>query len=86
VRQTVAAACPAGLKCHALLQHRVPQGDDDYEDSGNVPLDKMFGVSFEYRPAGLDMHAEAVCEHLTAVGHGQYFIPGGEGGQIWPGP
>ena len=59
VRQTAAAACKYGMKCHALLERRVPNPDDHYENSGNVLLDRIFGSSLEYRPAGLDMNAEA---------------------------
>ncbi len=79
VRQTAAAACRAGLKCHALLERRVPDRDADYESTGNVFLDKVFGATMEFRPSGLDMNAEAmeVTEKLRAEGHRPYFIPGG---------
>lgn len=79
VRQTAAAACKAGMKCHALLERRVPDRADDYEHTGNVFLDKMFGATMEFRPAGLDMNAEAqaVTERLKSEGHRPYFIPGG---------
>ncbi len=79
VRQTAAAACHAGLKCHALLERRVDGQPPEYEQSGNVLLDKLFGATYEYRPSGLDMNAEAqtVCDQLKAQGHKPYFIPGG---------
>ena len=79
VRQTAAAACKAGLDCHALLERRVPDTDRQYEESGNVFLDKLFGTSIEYRPPGLDMNAEAeaVAEGLRNAGRKPYFIPGG---------
>ncbi len=79
VRQTAAAACRAGLGCHALLEHRVPDADEDYDSSGNVFLDQLFGASMEYRGPGLDMNAEAeqAAERLRADGHRPYFIPGG---------
>ena len=79
VRQTAAAACRAGLKCHALLERRVQDLGPGYETSGNVFLDKVFGATIEYRPAGLDMNAEteAVAERLRGEGHRPYFIPGG---------
>ena len=79
VRQTAAAACKAGLKCHALLERRVQGAGPGYETSGNVLLDKVFGTSIEYRPAGLDMNAEAeaVANRLSGEGHRAYFIPGG---------
>ena len=79
VRQTAAAACHAGLKCHALLERRVPDRNENYNHNGNVLLDKLFGTTIEYRPAGLDMNAEAeaVCAKLKTDGHTPYFIPGG---------
>lgn len=79
VRQTAAAACHVGLKCHVVLERRVPDRDAAYEETGNVFLDKIFGATQEFRPAGLDMNAEAlaVTERLKAEGHRPYFIPGG---------
>lgn len=79
VRQTAAAACRSGLKCHVLLERRVPNRRPDYEMTGNVFLDDLFGTTYEFRPAGLDMNAEAeaVTEELRAKGERPYFIPGG---------
>jgi len=79
VRQTAAAACKVGMKCHVLLERRVPDRDASYETTGNVLLDNLFGTTHEFRPAGLDMNAEAeaVVEQLRAKGHRPYFIPGG---------
>ena len=79
VRQTAAAACKVGMKCHVLLERRVPDRDASYEETGNVLLDNLFGASYEFRPAGLDMNAEAeaVTEELRSKGSRPYFIPGG---------
>ena len=79
VRQTAAAACKVGMKCHALLERRVPGKAESYEQTGNVFLDRVFGTSIEFRPPGLDMNAEAeaVVEKLRSEGHRPYFIPGG---------
>ncbi|MGB0865557.1 MAG: D-cysteine desulfhydrase [Granulosicoccaceae bacterium] len=79
VRQTAAAACKVGMKCHVLLERRVPDRGASYEQTGNVLLDKLFGASHEFRPAGLDMNAEAqtVADTLREQGHTPYFIPGG---------
>ncbi len=84
VRQTAAAACKFGLKCHGLLERRVPDRADDYEETGNVLLDKLFGATLEFRPSGLDMNAEAmaVTEKLREDGHRPYFIPGGGSNEI----
>ncbi len=79
VRQTAAAAAKVGMKCHVLLERRVPDRDASYEATGNVLLDTLFGATHEFRPAGLDMNAEAiaVADALRAEGHKPYFIPGG---------
>lgn len=79
VRQTAAAACKFGMKCHVLLERRVPGRDNSYEETGNVLLDNIFGATHEFREGGLDMNAEAeaVTERLRAEGHRPYFIPGG---------
>ena len=50
MRQTAAVARGFGMKCTALLEHRVETNDRDYLNSGNVLLDKLFGCAIEYRP------------------------------------
>jgi L-cysteate sulfo-lyase len=79
VRQTAAAACRVGLACHALLERRVTNQGADYEDAGNVLLDVMMDCSFDFRPEGLDMNAEAeaLAEKLRQEGRNPYVIPGG---------
>ena len=52
VRQTAAVAAMFGMKCTALLEHRIETNDRDYLNSGNVLLDKLFGCEIEYRPGG----------------------------------
>ncbi len=84
VRQTAAAACKFGLDCHALLERRVPDRAADYERTGNVLFDHIFGTTIEFRPPGLDMNAEAraVTEKFAANGRKPYFIPGGGSNEI----
>ena len=84
VRQTAAAACKFGLDCHALLERRVPDRAADYETTGNVLFDHIFGTTIEFRPPGLDMNAEAraVTEKFAANGRKPYFIPGGGSNEI----
>ena len=79
VRQTAAAACAHGLKCHALLERRLAKPGSTYAESGNVLLNRLFGATMEYRPSGLDMNAEAeaVSNRFRNEGHRPYFIPGG---------
>jgi len=84
VRQTAAAACKLGLECYALLERRVPDKGSDYEQTGNVLFDHLFNTQIEFRPAGLDMNAEAraVTERLKSDGRKAYFIPGGGSNEI----
>jgi len=79
VRQTAAAASKVGMKCHVLLERRVPDRDSSYEETGNVLLNALFGATHEFRPPGLDMNAEAeaVSNALRDSGQRTYFIPGG---------
>ena len=79
VRQTAAAAAKLGMKCHAVLERRVPDVASSYETTGNVLFDHMFGATLEFRPSGLDMNAEAqaVTDSMRADGNNPYFIPGG---------
>src|SRR5215472_2529314 len=79
VRQTAAVAAKFGLKCTALLEHRIQTNDPDYLDNGNVLLDRLFGAAIEYRPGGTDMQAaiDAAGEKLKSQGGKPYVIPGG---------
>jgi L-cysteate sulfo-lyase len=79
VRQTAAVARRFGMKCTALLEHRIETNDRDYLNSGNVLLDRLFGCAIEYRQSGLDMNAEAEKkgDELRAAGMKAYVIPGG---------
>ena len=79
VRQTAAVAAKFGLKCTALLEHRIQTNDPDYLDNGNVLFDRLFGCAIEYRPGGTDMQAaiDEVGERLKSQGAKPYVIPGG---------
>ncbi len=79
VRQTAAVAAKFGLKCTAVLEHRIQTNDVDYLDNGNVLLDRLFGTAIEYRPGGTDMQAaiDEVGEKLKSQGGKPYVIPGG---------
>jgi len=84
VRQTAAVARRFGMKCTALLEHRIETNDRDYLNSGNVLLDKLFDCAMEYRPSGLDMNAEAERKgaELRAGGESVYVIPGGGSNRV----
>ena len=79
VRQTAAAAAFAGLKCEAILEERVAGAPADYHASGNVFLDRMFGMKLHRVPSGTAMDAalEALAGSLRAGGAKPYVIPGG---------
>ncbi len=84
VRQTAAVARRLGMKCSALLEHRIETNDRDYLNSGNVLLDRLFDCAIEYRPSGMDMNAEADAkgEALRAAGEKPYVIPGGGSNRV----
>ncbi len=84
VRQTAAVARRFGMKCTALLEHRIETNDRDYLNSGNVLLDRLFDTAIEYRPGGADMNAEAEAkgEALRAAGEKAYVIPGGGSNRV----
>ncbi|MEA2755578.1 MAG: L-cysteate sulfo-lyase [Aliidongia sp.] len=79
-RQTAAAAAKLGLECKLLLEQRVTGFGDEYEESGNVLLDRLCGAEIAGRlPGGTDMAAalSALTEELRAKGRRPYAIPGG---------
>lgn len=84
VRQTAAVAKRFGMKCTALLEHRIETNDRDYLNSGNVLLDRLFDCAIEYRPGGADMNAEAEAkgQALREAGDKPYVIPGGGSNRV----
>ena len=84
VRQTAAVARRFGMKCSALLEHRIDTNDRDYLNSGNVLLDRLFDTAIEYRAGGTDMNAEAEAKGaaLRAAGENPYVIPGGGSNRV----
>jgi L-cysteate sulfo-lyase len=79
VRQTAAVAMKLGMRCTAVLEHRIDTNDPAYLGSGNVLLDHIMGIEIEYRPGGSDMQAaiEEVGARLEQQGGKPYLIPGG---------
>ncbi|NYT82089.1 D-cysteine desulfhydrase [Alcaligenaceae bacterium] len=79
-RQTAAAAARLGLKCKILLEERVSDASPEYDQSGNVLLDRLLGGDIVARyPAGTNMQAEMekLADALRGDGHKPYVIPGG---------
>ena len=79
VRQTAAASAKLGLKCEVLLEHRVANPTDNYAQSGNVFLDRMFGANLREYPGGTDFDEAmaAVAEEVRSNGGTPFLIPGG---------
>jgi L-cysteate sulfo-lyase len=79
VRQTAAVCAKLGLKCTALLEHRVATNDSSYFGNGNVLMDHILGITLEERPADTDMQKaiEEVGKRLESDGDVVYLIPGG---------
>jgi L-cysteate sulfo-lyase len=78
-RQTAAAAATHGLRCELLFENRIAQPSDNYLNSGNVLLDRLFGANIHHHPGGSDMNAamEEMAGQLRNEGLTPYVIPGG---------
>lgn len=79
-RQTVAAAARVGMQAKILLEQRVQDADEEYDESGNVMLDHLMGGEIVARlPAGTDMQQamEQLADQLKSQGRKPYVIPGG---------
>lgn len=84
VRQTAAAACKLGLACEVLLEHRVQDPSDNYANSGNVFLDRMFAANLREYPGGTDFDKalQDVAEEVRSGGGNPYVVPGGASDKI----
>ncbi len=84
VRQTAAAACKLGLSCEVLLEHRVPDPSDNYANSGNVLLDRVFGANLREYAGGTDFDTamQEVAEEVRSGGGKPYIVPGGASDKI----
>lgn len=79
-RQTIAAAARVGMKCKILLEQRVTNASEEYEESGNVLLDRLMGGEIVARfPVGTNMQQEMenLAAELRSAGSKPYVIPGG---------
>ncbi len=79
VRQTAAAACKLGMKCEVLFENRVQDASDDYKNSGNVFLDRLYGANIREYEKGTDFESEMqiVVQEIRESGGHPYIIPGG---------
>ena len=85
-RLTLAAAVTEGLKCHLVIEQRVPNSYDPHA-SGNNFLYRLLGLKeedFTVVAGGSDMTAEMqkVADKLAAEGRKPYIVPGGGSNEI----
>ncbi len=80
IRQTAAAAAKLGLECHlAVMTGRVPHVDPDYDTTGNILLDRLFGahcVMLDWR-ADRNAVIGGLIDDLKARGRVPYMVPYG---------
>ncbi|MEM7193696.1 MAG: D-cysteine desulfhydrase family protein [Pseudomonadota bacterium] len=80
MRILAAAAAKCGLQCHIQLEDRVDNRSSDYQRSGNVLLDHLFGATIHYYAEGededgADSALAVLAEDLTGKGRRPYIIP-----------
>jgi L-cysteate sulfo-lyase len=77
-RLTAATAAYLGLKCEIFLTQMVPRTDEDYQESGNVLLDRLFGATIHALP-GTDAleHANRRADILRSERRKVYIAPSG---------
>ncbi|CDG85487.1 D-cysteine desulfhydrase family protein [Janthinobacterium agaricidamnosum] len=78
-RLTAAACARAGLACELVLPRLVPRDDADYEHSGNVLLDRLFGATVHALPGTVSAleWAERRALELRAQGRSVAVLPTG---------
>ena len=78
-RQTAAIAAKMGMECHIILEDRTGYRHADYQHSGNVFLDHLYGAHVSEVPGNTAMDAamEDLAAQLRAKGRKTYIIPGG---------
>ncbi len=65
-RLTAAAAARAGMACELVLGRVVPRSDVDYEENGNMLLNRLLGAVVHDLPVGADAMAAAL-ERVRAL-------------------
>jgi L-cysteate sulfo-lyase len=75
-RLSAAAAANTGLRCDLVLTYGVPRHDDDYENSGNVLLDHLFGAKLHKLPQGsqAEEYAAQLVKNMKERGRHPHFV------------
>jgi len=78
-RQTAAIAAKMGMECHIILEDRTGYRHADYQHSGNVFLDHLYGAHVSEVPGNtaMDKAMEDLAAELRSKGRKTYIIPGG---------
>jgi L-cysteate sulfo-lyase len=73
------AAARLGLRCELILSQVVPRHELEYQHSGNILLDDLFGAKIHDLPSSANAleHANAGAEVLRAAGRNVYVAPSG---------
>jgi L-cysteate sulfo-lyase len=76
-RQTAAAAARHDLRCELVLARKVASNNPEYERTGNVLLDRMFGAALNFvgRDADFPTELEIVAHAVRERGRHPYVIP-----------
>lgn len=76
-RLTAAAAARAGMACELVLGRVVPRSDVDYEENGNMLLNRLLGAVVHALPVGADAMAAALerVRALELAGRRVYLAP-----------
>ena len=79
VRSVAAAAAKLGLECEVQLENRVKGMGDEYQQSGNVLLNRLFGATIHTYPegedeSGADRSLENIAEKIKERGRKPYVI------------
>jgi D-cysteine desulfhydrase family pyridoxal phosphate-dependent enzyme len=80
LRQVAAAAAKLGLECHLVVYHgRLAPPTTDYETSGNVLLNRLYGAHVHDEPwiGDRNQAIERLCADLRASGRRPYAVPYG---------
>ena len=80
MRMLAAAAAKVGLECHIQLESRVNNDSQEYQESGNVFLDQLFGAHIHHYAegedeSGADSEINRIATTLERSGRKPYVVP-----------
>lgn len=79
VRTAAAGCAKLGLECHVQLENRVSKDTPEYNNSGNVLLDRLLGAKLHYYPEGedeegADRNLEVMADQMRENGKSPYIV------------